>query len=181
MLKRTLLPLILVLLALSSSGCLYSREIAHTRRDIERQVPEVHFEREVVLSLGPMALRTLRWISGLVPEEEAQQASLYLRDVSRVKVGVYRSEDAAALQHLDPIRLRRFERDGWETAVHAQEEGERVWVLYRERRGAIRDLYVVVLNEEELVLARLKGRLDQLFARIMADHFSLQELGARNP
>lgn len=169
--NRVLLPLILVLLATATSGCLYSHEIAHTRRAIERQVPEAHFEREIVLNLGPVSLRTLRWISGLVPEEEARQAATYLRDVRRVKVGVYRSEDPAALQHVDPIRLRRFEQDGWETAVRAQEEGERVWVLYRERNGGIRDLYVVVLSEEELVLARLKGRLDQLFERIMADHW----------
>ena len=92
------------------SGCFYSREIVHTRRDIERHYPDARFDREVVVSVGPGALRALGWVTGLVPEEEAQMARDYLHEIERVKVGVYRTEHLPPLENMDLPALRRFER-----------------------------------------------------------------------
>ena len=45
-----------------------------------------------------------------------------------------------------------------------------VWVLYREGYDTVRDLYVLVLSEEELVIASVQGRLDALLQQVVADH-----------
>jgi len=36
------------------------------------------------------------------------------------------------------------------------------WLMYRERHGRVHDLFVVVFTEEEMVLARLQGNLDEM-------------------
>jgi hypothetical protein len=168
--------LILLLLTLPMAGCFYSREIAQTRRDLERQYPGAHFDREVVVSLGPGSLRALGWIAGLVPEDEPQMARRYLREISRIKVGVYKTDYLPNLEDFDPPSLDRFRRDGWEMAVKTQEDNEAVWVLYKERDGAVRDIYAIVLSEDELVLARVKGHLDRLLEKVMEDQIYLREI-----
>jgi len=158
------------LLAVLVSGCFYSREISQTRRDLERSYPGLELDQQVVVSIGPLGLRTAGWIAGFVPEEEAQLASRYIREVQRVKVGVYEVDRLGAARDFDPAALERFERGGWETAARIREDDELVWVMYRERRDTVRDLYVVVLDGDELILARVQGRLNRLMEQVVRDH-----------
>ena len=172
--RTLLLTLAVLTLAMPLSGCFYSREIAHTRRAIERHTG-AEFDRQVVVSIGPRTLRTLGWMVGLAPDDEARMAQDYLHEIRRVKVGVYRAE---YLPDLDDVALPlgdRFERDGWEVAVQAREGGESMWLLYREYDDEVRDLYVFVLDDENLVLARINGHLNRLFARAMEDHLELRD------
>lgn len=165
---------LITLLLLPLTGCLFSREIAQTRRDIERAYPDLQLERQIVLNLGPLSIRTVRWITGMLAGEEVDMAARYLRDVSRVKVGVFRSENPHALGAFDAKRVRFDE--GWETAVKTQDDESRVWVLYRPEGDTVRDLYVVVLDDEDLAIARVRGNLGRLVSRIMEDHVHLSEL-----
>jgi hypothetical protein len=161
----------ILLAAILLSGCLYSREIARTRRDIERQYPEARFDREIVLSLGPGSIHLLRFLTGIVPEDNTEMARAYLRDISRVKVGVYRVENLPALNDIDLTRLQRFgPEDGWKQAARLVDEDQVTWLMYRERQDTVRDLYILTLDGEELVLVRLKGRLSRLLERAMKDH-----------
>lgn len=174
--QRRRFCLLALLLAPLLSGCLYSREIAGTRRDIERAYPEARFDREMVVSLGPLSLRTISWITGMVDDEEARMARDYLRTMQRIKVGVYRTEQMPDLETLEMPELRRFKRNGWETALRFRDEGEMGWVFYRPYRDTVRDLYVVVFSEEELVLARVRGHLNELLARVMEDQAGFTDL-----
>ena len=168
---RRAAPLI-ILLVLPLTGCLYSREIVHTRRDIERET-RVDFDRGFVLSMGPSSLRTVEWLAGMVPEEEAQMGADYLRDIRRVKVGVFSLRRGRLEEVPDLRRLRRFERGKWEVAVRFRDEQASGFVFYRAHRDTVRDLFIVVLDEEELVLARVEGRLNHLVAQIVADREKL--------
>lgn len=159
-------PLALLLLLLPLTGCLYSREMARTRHAVEQHTG-ADLDRQVVFTIGPLGLRTVGWMAGLSGDDEVALARTYLRDVRRVKVGVYEVEAPGLLDGTAFPPVRRLERRGWETLVRVREDDEAVWVLYRERKGRIRDLYVVALDDEELVLARVKGRLDRMVARAL--------------
>ena len=174
--RSILLALILLTFSVSVTGCFYSREISQTRRDLERHYPEARFDQEVVVSLGPASLRTLGWLIGLAPEEEAQMAKDYLHEIDRVKVGVYKVEYLPDLDEFDPPSLRRFRDDGWEVAVKTRDEDGIVWVMYREERNTVRDIYTIVLTDEDLVLARVKGHLNRLLEKVMQDHYELRNL-----
>jgi hypothetical protein len=173
--RRSLLFLLVLLtVSVSVTGCFYSREIAQTRRDIERDYPDARFHQQIVVSLGPASIRALGWLVGLAPEEEAQMAKDYLHEIDRVKVGVYRVDYLPDLDAFDPPTLRRFQDDGWEVAVKSREDDEIVWVMYRERYNTVRDIYTIVLTDEDLVLARVKGHLNRLLEKVMEDHYRLR-------
>ena len=151
------------------SGCFYSREIARTRRAIERQYPDVRLDRQMVLNLGPNTLGLVGWLAGISNDEDAERARAYLRDISRVKIGVYEVENLPDLSGLELSSLDRLKRQGWETAAKTVEADEAVWVLYREADDTIRDMYVFVLDEQELVLVRLRGHLGRLLERAIQE------------
>ena len=174
--RLLLLALLFVTLAVSTTGCFYSREISQTRRDLERHYPEARFDQEVVVSLGPASLRTLGWLVGLAPEEEAQMAKDYLHEIDRVKVGVFTVDYLPDLDDFDPPTLRRFRDDDWEVAVKSREDDGIVWVMYRERHNTVRDIYTIVLTDDELVLARVKGHLNRLLEKVMRDQYELRNL-----
>jgi hypothetical protein len=151
-----------------TSGCMWTPELSRVKNDIERQLPDARFEKEFALSLGPIALTFARLVTKLVPD--ASQASEYLRDVSRVQVAVYNTEALPPVSEVRmPDRLERMSDDGWETAVKVREDDGVVWVMYKIDGDTIRDLYVVVLNDEELVIVKARGQLERLVARALSE------------
>jgi len=164
-----------LVLVTSLSGCFYSREMARTRYDIERVNPGMDFKRGVSMNLGPFSLRLARWILRRVDDDDAWEASEYLSEVRRVKAGIYPRRDNGGELDRMPT-LKRFERRGWELAVRANEDGESVMIYYRERNDTVSDMFAVVVSEDELVVARIEGRLNRLLEKAMSDHNAIHEL-----
>jgi hypothetical protein len=161
--------MLLLAVALVSSGCLWAPDLAMVRRDIERQLPGASFEKEVELSLGPVSLAFARLATRLVPD--AREASSYLRDVSRIQLAVYNTDRIPSTGSVEmPERLKRIqELDDWEMAVRIRDEDEVGWVLYRVDDDAIKELYVVILDDDELVMVKAEGRLERLVARALSE------------
>jgi len=154
---------------LSLSGCLYSSEIAHVRRDIEREFPGSSFDREFVLTVGPGFFNTLGWIAEHVDDHETRRIGEYMAEIRRVKVGVYRTESLPYEGNLELEELQRFRRNGWQVAAKVRDDDELVWVLYRERYDEVRDIFVLSLDNDELVIVRVEGNLNRLLEKIVAD------------
>ncbi len=174
--RRSTALVILILASTVSSGCFYSREISRARRDIDRSTANVDYGRGISMNLGPFSLRLAKWILRRVDDEDAEMASEYLSDIRRVKAGVYKVNDYSP-DGLSAIpSLRRFERKGWELAVKAHDDEESVLIYYRERDNKVRDMFVIVATDEELVLAKIEGRLNRLLERAIQDHGPLLEL-----
>ncbi len=163
-----LLSTLLLAAVLLLTGCFASRTTRDTRHALERQFAGARLEHGVTLSLGPVSLLALRLIGSLA-SEEVRELRPYLRHVYRVEVTTYEAGRPLAAGTFDPMRLRALRRDGWQTAVTVREEDEAVWILYRARHGAIHDLYVLVLDQEEVALIRLRGSFDRLLRRDLAD------------
>jgi hypothetical protein len=151
------------------TGCLYSREVAQVRRDIEREFPGARFDREIVLAVGPGFFSTVGWITRRINDPETRRISAYLDEIRRLKLGVYRIE---ALPREGPPALEtlpRFRERGWEVAATVRDEDDRVWVLYRERYRSVRDMFVLSLTDDELIIVRIEGDLNRLLEKIVAD------------
>ncbi len=146
-----------------AGGCMWAPELTDVKQDIARQLPGVGFRKNVTLSFGPLTMGLARAITGCIPD--AREAHTYLRDVSRVQVAVYELDGAPAGHDIDtPSRLEALIEDGWEMAVRVREESEAVWLLYRTDGDSVREMFVVVVSDEELVLVKVKGRLERLLA-----------------
>ena len=170
--RRAVCAGLLGLLLPCLAGCLWTPELSSIQREIERQLPGARFEKDVRLSLGPLSLGMARFATGFIPQgvaPEAREAHEYLQEVRRVQVALYRTLTLPPLQEVrlpEPLKTR-IVRDGWHLAVKKQSAVELVWVLTREDMGLVRDIYVVVLDRQHLVLVRVEGRMDQLLAKAM--------------
>lgn len=166
---RTVAALAVVLaVTVASAGCMWAPDLARVCRDLEKQVPGASFDREFAMTLGPVSLAFAKMVTAFIPD--AREARGYLRDVSRIEVAVY---EVTAMPTIDGVRmpnhLQRLRDEGWETAVKVRDDDNIVWLMYRIEKNAIREMYVVVLDSDELVLVKARGRLDRLAARALLE------------
>jgi hypothetical protein len=59
--------------------------------------------------------------------------------------------------------------DGWEMAVKVRDDDQRVWLLFRAEDDVVREVFVVALNEDQLVLVKARGRLERVLARVLRE------------
>ena len=171
-LQRTTSLLASVLLAaLPLAGCREAPSAAGLKQEIERQLPGLRLASESHVRLGRFTLgvakKIIRWAS-----DEDDEDLRILRHVKRVHVATYRVVSLPEAGELElPSRFeRRLAEQGWETLVRQREDDEQSWVLYRAGSGgAIRNLYVVDLDEHELTVVDVAGRLDRVIAEALAD------------
>ena len=108
----------------------------------------------------------VRWATS---EEE-----IPLRGVRRIEVGVYQVQGlrrgVQERQRMDPPEL-----PGWQNVARVREDNEEVFVLVREEEGQIRGLLVVVAEEDEWVLVRIRGKLQRTFESVMELAFDRAE------
>ena len=159
------------------SAC-YPREIVHTQRAIERELPDTRFRKQVAISFGPGSMGLARWITSKVDDEETQNVSSYLEDVKRIQFGVYETDNLPDLSDIDlPARLqRKIDDEQWELAATYRDEEQLTWVLYREDGETVEDMFALVLVDERLILARLEGDLNELMTKVVEDHDLIPEL-----
>lgn len=168
------------LAALSSPGCFWSSELSGVRADLQRQLPGSSFDKNVELSFGPLLLTVARVVTSVIPG--AREARPFLRGVSRVQVAVYDSHIESMADLHTPKRLQSLVDQGWETAVRVRDDNEAVWLLYRLDGERVKEIFVVVLNDDELVLVKARGNLERLVAAAMDEahghHGFLDDLGS---
>ena len=170
---------LLLIVTATSTGCLWAPHLANIRQDIERQLPGVHFDKEIELTLGRLSLTFARLITAFVPD--AHDAHRYLRDVSRVELGVYNADRISGTEVSMPDRLREMqESEGWELAVKVRENNNLVWVLYRVDSDKIKEVFVLVLDDNELVLVKAQGRLERLIAYALSESGAMKNIHNHN-
>lgn len=175
--NRLLAAFLFVAILPMLSGCIYSRELSQSKRTIERGYPELDIDKRFTLALGPRSLHTVGWIARRIPEQETQQAATYLRTLDRVKVAIYDVDYYDEHSRSNHAAVADFEKNGWTLAVRANEDSEAVWVLYRaDYKEDVRDIKVVVLGEDELVIARIEGHLNELLEQLVEDHNLVDEI-----
>ena len=170
--KRAFFSLLLVLPLTLVLGCSESPSVEQVRWEIERRVPEAHFEREEHVRLGRVTLGFLKTLVRMAPGKiEGQE---FLTSVDRVEVSTYRvdslPEDFES-RALDDTRFEKaLARNGWSPFVRVREDGNQSLMFLRsDRKGALRSLFVVDLDGSELTLVRLDGNLDRALAEAVAD------------
>ena len=174
---RIVLLLVLGGVMMAFSAC-YPREIVHTQRALEREMPDARFRREVAVSFGPGSMGLAKWITSKVDDAETQNASSYLEEIDRFQFGVYQTDNLPKLKDIElPSRLqRKLDKEGWELAATAREDDQLAWLLYKENGETVEDLFAVVLVDERLFLARVEGNLNELLEKVAEDHRAIEDL-----
>jgi len=158
-----------LLLLPGTTGCVWAPELDRVKDELARDLPGTEFDHEFSITLGAMTIGLARLVARFIPE--AGQAQDYLRDVSRVKLAVYNIRGHTSTGTVrTPNTLRQLAGRGGENAVRVRDDGDYVWIYYRIDEDEVREVYVVVLDDEQLVLVKARGHLDRLVARALADH-----------
>jgi hypothetical protein len=166
--SRTRSPLLaLLIVALLSPACVTLRGPEDVRRDIS-SATGVRFEREMGLTIKRSGMWLARWGLRISGEDD-----ISLRGVHRVEVGIYLPKERR--HGSAPGRLDMRDFDGWSPLVRVHDEGEEALVMVREKQGEVRHMLVVVSDEEELVVVRMKGRLDRILEEAMSEAFDQAE------
>lgn len=151
-------------------GCRDAPAVSSVRWQLEQQIPGAKFEREFHIRLGRLSLGLVKGLTGWVLEDDEIRSML--RAVKRVDVGTYRVVALPPLSEIETPRglQRKLDESGWTLLVRQRNEDEHTWVFLRhDDGGAIRNLYVIALDEVELTMVSLEGRFDELLAEAIAD------------
>lgn len=135
------------------------------RRDLV-QATGVDLDRETGVSIGRTGVMLVRWFT---PEDE-----IPLKGVRRVQVGVYEVTDFGDGGYgRGPVIPP--ELPGWEPVASVREDDENVFVLLRQEEDAIRGMLVIVMEQDEWVLVRIKGKLQHVVEEAMRMAFDRAE------
>jgi hypothetical protein len=143
-----------VLLGLSCVRFVGPEEIRH---DLSDQAG-VKLKQETGLTLTRSAV----WLA----RKFVDQDDFTLEGVRRIEVGVYEVKGLKGRRESpSPLDLTRLE--GWEPVVRVNEPGEDVIVLIKEKDEVVRALLVVVAEQDEWVLVRIRGKLNRVLEEAM--------------
>jgi hypothetical protein len=160
-------------LALPLAGCGAPPSVDQVTLEIRRWIPGARFEREEHVRLGRIKLGLVKGIVRMVDGEEDDEGRAFLREIDRVEVATYRVHDlpdTTGLEEKTPDFERRLARAGWSLTVKAQEDNSPSWLFTRSNgEGGLRNLLVVDLDDHELTVVRMDGRLDRAFAEAVAE------------
>lgn len=151
---------IVIVALLASTGCWF-----HGPGDIRREVSRstgTEYSTEIGLTLGRTSMAVARF--GLNFADEADE--IPLKGIRKVQVGIYHPvDDFGTGEGTGRVTAEAF-RD-WEPVVRMHDGGETVLVMVRERNARIRGMLVIVDDRDELVVVRMKGRLDRILREAM--------------
>ena len=144
----------------SASGCMTYRGPYGVEETIERKM-DVELHREVGFKLGPTSTKIA---ASLAHHWENDQD---LRDLSEIGVAVFEvaQRGVAAVQ---PITAKDLGVEGWQKLIDSRSDGEQIMVFAQARNGEIRDMMLLAIDDDEVVVSRLKGHLDRLIEKVVA-------------
>jgi len=128
-------------------------------RDLS-QTAGVELDREFGISLGRfstwLARKAIKW------SDDEDLDNINLRGVHHVQVGVYQVEGLRrGFDNTVRLGLDDFSPQ-WEPLVMVHEDDGDVFVMLRQEGERIKALLVVVAEQDEWVLVRVRGKLDQI-------------------
>ncbi len=131
------------------------------RRDLS-QAAGVELEREMGITIGRTGMWFARKAMKWAGEDEISQISL--KGIKKVQVGVYQVRGIRrGYEEPQSLRLSDLKLSAeWVPLVQVHDDGEDVFVMTRDDDGTIRGLLVVVAEDEEWVVVRVKGKLDKV-------------------
>ena len=162
----------LLWLAVALTGCTVSGapESASVLEAIEIENPECRLERESRIALGGLKMSMVKALVRMAGESEGAEI---LSNIRRVEVVTYRVASPGMCPR--PASLGTFAQEmtdqGWRLAMTARGQSDASWVFTRgdDARDEIDGLYVIEIDDDELEVVRLEGRIDRLLAEALAD------------
>ena len=163
-----------VAMLLLGTACMTYRGPRGVEDSLERSLG-VELKRDVGIKLGPISTRIVASLT-----DDDGHAEFDLHGLTSVGVVVFERG------HRNGRTPRRIEPEdlgvtGYTTMLALSDGDEQVLILAKPRNGSIHDMVLLTVDADEVVLARLSGRLDTLIAKAMDEARSGGAHGTRLP
>ena len=165
--SRRAVGLLLVIPALVSTGCVRLHGPEDIRRELSRSAGvKLHRETGITVTRSGvwLARKILKWTHA------DEEMPISLKGLRRVQVGVYKVEGLRrGVEAPMRIDFREHFDETWTPIVRVHDDDETVLVLTQagKRPGQLRAMLVVVAEEDEWVLVRLLGKLENIVEEAM--------------
>jgi hypothetical protein len=142
-------------------NCVCCRSSSHGPEDLRHDLASsagVELHRETGVTVGRLGLAIARLVT--------KQDEIPLKGVRKVEVGVY--EVVGTRRGVERARaVDPPEMPGYEHVVRIHDEGDDVFVMVKFEEEQIRRMLVIVAEEDEWVLVRIRGKLNHIFEQAM--------------
>ncbi len=160
--KILLHVLLLLLISTAFSGCIgVNRNFKKIRRAVTENI-DVKYNKSFEFSVGRTGLMLAGMVVRLSDVEEPVDD--ILSEVSRIQVGVY--EKASGNLNTTMADLNRITDEmnsqGWRYIVRSVQRDEVVGVFVRGDDPRLRQLYVIAIDSNEMVLVEIHGELSKI-------------------
>ncbi len=174
----TSIAVALAVAALAMGGCMTTSPRLHSFASaLDRDLPEVELDHQFGMTFGRMSLGMVKGIAKWGMDEEDQDAFAAFRGVRKVEFATYQAHlsgagESSVLTNSDwdaATRLQaKFRRNGWQTMARFSADAELGWVVYRLSGDKLKNVMVVLLEDEELTIVRLGGKLNKVVRAALA-------------
>jgi len=162
----------IVALLLTATACFGYRGPVGVEDSLERSLG-VALKRDVGIKLGPLSTRFVASLSG-----DHGHADFDFRDLTSVGVVVFeRGAGHGGTQHR--IEPKDLGLRGYTTMLSSRDGDEQVLIMVKPRGGSIHEMVLLVVETDEVVVARLTGHVDKLLAKALDDARTGGAHGAR--
>lgn len=157
---------------LASTACMNYRGPHGVEDSLERSLG-VELRRDVGIKLGPISTRI---VASLTAGDD--EADFDFHGLSRIGVVVFERgrSNGRSPRRIEPKDLGVR---GYTTMLSSSDGDEQVMILAKPRNGSIRDMVLLAVDADEVVVARLTGNLDTLIAKAIDEAKSGGAHGAR--
>jgi hypothetical protein len=170
--KKILIVILVGFLCLGlavGASCLTSREFTDVATAVRTNIYPAQLSTKFKLRVGPILLATANMVvKGVVDEPEVSE---YLSEVRKVQIGIY---DVQQLQPnssltVPPEAEQHLADSGWESFVQIRDQGQQVSLFYKQINERVSGVYAIILNQEQLVVVEMQGRLDHLIKKALQE------------
>ena len=168
--KLILIPLLLILSSIFFIGCFgVDSNFSEIKHDIVSS-SNVQFHKDIEFSIGSVGLSLA---SAIVDFSDDNDAREIIKNLSKVQIGVYKNTEPisrqAAIEIINKID-DRLRNKGWNYLVKSYDKREVSSVYIKQSDGdKLCEMFVVNLNDDELVIVDIKGRLERILTSVIRD------------
>ena len=108
------------------------------------------------VSVSPFLMK----LGKLLVKHEDKEAYDIIRHINSVQV-LDLEDCSTAVKQRFARSIALLDHDGYETMMRVNDEGEKVNILAKTKRGVIREMLIVCNGPEDCVLVRIKGKIKE--------------------
>lgn len=153
----------ILLVALLSTGCIGVDRGFRSIRDYVLDSSNNQFEKEFEFSFGSVSITMAELVMNFADVEEPIDE--ILSEISSVQVGVYNNNSEAKIKpsfEEAKFLTNKMKKAGWDCIVRSVDRNEMVTIFVKAHGDELNQLYVISVNNDEVVLAEVLGNLHKV-------------------